>query len=421
MSSWADIRIDGYVIEEFTHYGCHFWYFKHSERVREVVERTSDEDSDDVRDFIGYRASAKTIQKRLELNGFNYLTLKEDFNVSLERYIDQLEYGLRSVQERLSKNIDDAFYLNMRDIQSNIIQVIKGTSLDEWLQLLPAARKEKIRRKHDKPYSDATPEWSSCDSSPALLNAMLSTPLIYSDSYLAADFNFPVSNPDFFSLALLLTVPDDAICELDLTELIVAEYLDDFTDLAEIALSETSPCKACRESLAELSELAGVEPSNSTLQRMCYASMITAMETYLGDIIKREIMTRPALMERFVTTYEEYSEMKFPLSNIHSQLRKLDKRVHDTLDGIAFHNLAKAKEIFRNVLIVEFDNSSFSKLCKAVGTRNDIVHRNGKDKKGNIVSLSIGDIQALRGVILQFISNIDQQVLDGLAAACAED
>lgn len=31
----------------------------------------------------------------------------------------------------------------MRDIQSNIIQVIKGTSLDEWLQLLPAARKEK--------------------------------------------------------------------------------------------------------------------------------------------------------------------------------------------------------------------------------------------------------------------------------------
>ncbi|HGU6067697.1 TPA: HEPN domain-containing protein, partial [Klebsiella pneumoniae] len=159
----------------------------------------------------------------------------------------------------------------------------------------------------------------------------------------------------------------------------------------------------------------------STLQRMCYASMITAMETYLGDIIKREIMTRPALMERFVTTYEEYSEMKFPLSNIHSQLRKLDKRVRDTLDGIAFHNLAKAKEIFRNVLIVEFDNSSFSKLCKAVGTRNDIVHRNGKDKKGNIVSLSIGDIQALRGVILQFISNIDQQVLDGLAAACAED
>lgn len=76
-----------------------------------MVERTSDEDSDDVRDFIGYRASAKTIQKRLELNGFNYLTLKEDFNVSLERYIDQLEYGLRSVQERLSKTLMTPFIL----------------------------------------------------------------------------------------------------------------------------------------------------------------------------------------------------------------------------------------------------------------------------------------------------------------------
>ncbi|EAB8702401.1 hypothetical protein DUV72_25945 [Salmonella enterica subsp. enterica] len=87
---------------------------------------------------------------------------------------------------------------------------------------------------------------------------------------------------------------------------------------------------------------------------MCYASMITAMETYLGDIIKREIMTRPPLKERFVSSFEEYSEMKFPLSQIHSQLRKLDSRVRDTLDGIAFHNLSKAKEIFRNVLIVEF-------------------------------------------------------------------
>ncbi|WP_154914583.1 HEPN domain-containing protein [Klebsiella michiganensis] len=250
---------------------------------------------------------------------------------------------------------------------------------------------------------------------------MLSTPMIYSDNYLSADFNFPASNPDFFSLALLMTVQDDAVCELNLTELVRAGYLDDFTDLAEIALSETSPCKACHESLAELELLAGVDLSNPTLQRMCYASMITSMETYIGDIIKREIMTRPALKERFVASYEEYSEMKFPLSQIHVQLRKLENRVRDTLDGIAFHNLGKAKEIFRNVLLVEFDINIFGKLCKAVGTRNDIVHRNGKDKKGNAVSVNINDIQALREMIIVFISNIDMQVLDGLAAACLED
>ncbi|EES5529517.1 HEPN/Toprim-associated domain-containing protein [Escherichia coli] len=417
MSSWADIKIDGFVIDEFTHRGCHFWYFKHSERVREVAEETTDGDLDDVRDFIGYRATAGTIRKRLELSGFSYQTLKQDFEASLERYIDELEESLRTFQEHFYKDSDDGYSREMTDIQNHMIHAIRGTTLEDWIKLLPLARVEHVK----KPYRGDTPQWNNCVSSPELLNAMLSTPIIYSDSYLTADFNFPVSNPDFFSLALLMTVPDDAICELDLTELITAGYLDDFTDLAELALSETSPCKACRESLTELEVLAGVEVSNPTLQRMCYASMITAMETYLGDIIKREIMTRPPLKERFVSSFEEYSEMKFPLSQIHSQLRKLDNRVRDTLDGIAFHNLSKAKEIFRNVLIVEFDSSIFGQLCKSVSIRNDIVHRNGKDKKGNIVNVSIGDVQALRVMIMQFISNIDLQVLDGMAAACSDD
>ncbi|WP_118842616.1 HEPN/Toprim-associated domain-containing protein [Raoultella ornithinolytica] len=421
MSSCAEIKIDGFVIDEFTHHGCHYWYFKNSERVRDVTETASEEDSDEVSCFIGYRTNAKSIRKRLELSGFSRQTLEQDFETSLENFIDELERGLGALHDNLSDGRSASMYLEIIDTQNHIIQAIRGTSLDEWLELLPVARKEYVRRQGDLAFSNGAPKWVICDSAPALLNAMLSTPMIYSDNYLSADFNFPASNPDFFSLALLMTVQDDAVCELNLTELVRAGYLDDFTDLAEIALSETSPCKACRESLAELELLAGVDLSNPTLLRMCYASMITSMETYIGDIIKREIMTRPALKERFVASYEEYSEMKFPLSQIHVQLRKLENRVRDTLDGIAFHNLGKAKEIFRNVLLVEFDINIFGKLCKAVGTRNDIVHRNGKDKKGNAVSVNINDIQALREMIVVFISNIDMQVLDGLAAACLED
>ncbi|EAB8702400.1 hypothetical protein DUV72_25950 [Salmonella enterica subsp. enterica] len=66
-------------------------------------------------------------------------------------------------------------------------------------------------------------------------------------------------------------------------------------------------------------------------------------------------------------------------------------------------------------------SSIFGQLCKSVSIRNDIVHRNGKDKKGNIVNVSISDVQGLWVMIMQFISNIDLQVLDGMAAACSDD
>lgn len=425
MSSWADIKIDGFVIDEFTHLGWHTWYFRHSERVREITNKSDNADLSGTSNFIGYRTSAATIRKRLELDGYTFSALQLDFDESLERYINELQNVLKLYQDDLSKNgnhlLKNDIAVKTIQVQSRMINSIRSTTVDDWIALLPAARYEREKNKLGRPHLYGETEWINCDSNSVLLSAMLSSPLTLTESYFTADFNFPVSNPDFFALALLKTVPDDAVCELDLTELIASGYLDDFTDLAEIKSSETLPCKACHESLMELEVLAAVEPRNTMLQRMCYASMVTAMEAYLGDIIKREVMTRPSLMERFVASYSEYSELKFTLSQIHSQLRKLHTRVRDTLDGIAFHNLAKARKIFMDVLLIEFEANAFGLLCKAVNIRNDIVHRNGKDKKGNMVNVSMNDVQELRSCIMKFISHIDFQVLDGMAKACSED
>ncbi len=53
---------------------------------------------------------------------------------------------------------------------------------------------------------------------------------------------------------------------------------------------------------------------------MCYSSIITAMEAYLGDILQREIFTRPAVKKRFVASYAPFKNEKLKLSELYTKL-----------------------------------------------------------------------------------------------------
>lgn len=52
--------------------------------------------------------------------------------------------------------------------------------------------------------------------------------------YSAANFHFPCKTIESWAIAILSISPDDAIIELDITELANAGWTDDFHDLAEI-------------------------------------------------------------------------------------------------------------------------------------------------------------------------------------------
>ncbi|MBK4448099.1 hypothetical protein JJP64_14035, partial [Enterobacter hormaechei] len=84
MGSFASITLNGLTIQEWKN-SWHRWYFRESERVRNVDENTGEFI------FLGYRTTAGTIRKRLELDGFSYKHLENEFNEIRSKWIDMLE------------------------------------------------------------------------------------------------------------------------------------------------------------------------------------------------------------------------------------------------------------------------------------------------------------------------------------------
>jgi hypothetical protein len=211
---------------------------------------------------------------------------------------------------------------------------------------------------------------------------MLSYVPTYRDYPATGIFNFPGPNWDQFAVAFMASCSDDAVYELNVTELILDDDDEDFRDLEEFMDDEMEPHWSCRASVHELKPLSDSQHDNPSLQRMCYASIITAMEAYLGDILRHEIFSRPAVKERFMASYEPFKKQKLNLSELYTKLLDIDAGIKDALDGLSLHKIETAMNIFSSTLLTEFPAASIPFSGAAVKRHHDIVHRNGKDTEG---------------------------------------
>jgi hypothetical protein len=118
-------------------------------------------------------------------------------------------------------------------------------------------------------------------------------------------------------------------------------------------------------------------PENKILARLIYANVITSMETYLSDTVKKQILTREPIRRRFVQTNEAFKE-KIVVQEIFRKLESLNEEIIQTIDMMSFHNLDKTTGLYKLVLDTQFPTTNIAELKKAVERRHDIVHRNGK-------------------------------------------
>lgn len=405
MSTWVGVEIDGLSVEDYQNHHEN-WFFKPSDRVRECCERDEYGLLPD-NAFIGYRATAAQIRRRMNLQGFDLASCESHFNDCLDDVISALSWMLQYYKDNEHPSpgtLQDA------GVYQIFLDTVKGTSLQDWINALPEA----LRLRNTEPRSlFSEVRWYNASNVP-LVNAMLSDVPLYSEYSLTDLFNFPCINSAYFQLALLECCHDEALCELNIAPLIQSGYEEDFIDLEEIQLQETQPCRVSRLSIEEILSLSATQPLNASLQRMCYASIITAMESYLGDILKREISSRPAVKQRFVSSYPTFNERKFKLSEIFKWLEKLDDEIQGVLDELSLHKIETAKNIFHHSLLIEFPEESLPFLGAAVKRRHDIVHRNGRSTTGELLSIEHSTVGELSSLILSFIRYIDSQVLDGL-------
>lgn len=151
------------------------------------------------------------------------------------------------------------------------------------------------------------------------------------------------------------------------------------------------------------------EHLQKTLWNLLFANVITSMETYLSDAFINTVVNDKALIKRLIETTPEFSQKKYTLVDIFSWMENAKKAATNYLLDVVFHNIWKVSHMYKDVLNINFPQD-MDYLSKAVMTRHDLVHRNGKTKEGESVVVSEIDIVRLIEYVTEFIQNIDKQV-----------
>lgn len=144
------------------------------------------------------------------------------------------------------------------------------------------------------------------------------------------------------------------------------------------------------------------------LYRLLYANTISKLEVFLCDTIVSYVLSSDAHKQRFVQKYEPLAEQKFPMKSIYAKFNSLDKLIKGALTSIVYHDVDLVRKLYKNVIGIDLPHTK--DIEDAIEIRHDIVHRNGKDKEGNMRNISKDDVEQISDHILDYIYEVDTMV-----------
>lgn len=409
MSSYAEIKINGQLLIEWKN-TYKSWYFSKSEQIREKLNRRPHEYK-----FIGCRTSVQLMRNRLQFAGYDHKSLEQDFNDTISVWIDDLNEGLKYYRKLSPTRIGRYRAAKIKRIE-DALALLKESSFEEWRAAFPHALS-----KYNELNKNGIEILDVKNPIDKLTSFMISpfNNLISEDSFGFCEALFPCMQMESYAILLLDMSNEDDICELDITDIVNDGWIDDFHGVTTRLFSSTRFYDHVSSSLSELSSL-NREDERAILKRMIFSNVITAMETYLSDTMKRQVLSRQAVKRRFVESYSTFTNKSIKASTVFSYMESLDNDIAKEIDKISFHNIVTVKELYRNVLLCDFQKDSVAELVKVVEIRHNIVHRNGKTKDGSMVTISDDDVRDLIRLVRSVVRHIDKQILNGLLNTSSE-
>ena len=143
------------------------------------------------------------------------------------------------------------------------------------------------------------------------------------------------------------------------------------------------------------------------LLKMIYVNLITTMETYLSDAYITTVLNSDEYLKKYVENF--YKNIKIDFCKIFDIYASLKANVKNTLIKVLYHRVTKDVEpMYKKVLNISFTNTKH--IQDLVEIRHSLVHRNGKDEKGNPILLSQATVNSAINDISCFIQDIDTQL-----------
>jgi hypothetical protein len=146
-------------------------------------------------------------------------------------------------------------------------------------------------------------------------------------------------------------------------------------------------------------------------RRLLYASVITALETYLSDRFVSSITNNPKALRKFVETFPRFQKESLKLSDIFKKSDHLERQVKSMLlSEVVWHRLVSIGKMFTGTFEVNFpEPRDLQDLLKAVDIRHDLVHRSGKNTDGVEHTITIEEMEKVIAASNTLVSWIDRQ------------
>lgn len=349
-----------------------------SDRVVRKVQETNHEGNLEERVVYMYAIPAKTMLRRLNVDGFTHEALQRDFQANLK------------LRCQWAEDTDDP-------TAADELKLLRRASLSAWLRALKAVVTQSQNGASQRIITYLT-DW---------LGSYLDD---RREEMLPVEtLNWPTAIYEYFLRAVAEVVPEDWEFELDVSDFVEEGDYDDFEDLDSSIAAVEMPKNVFDDAMQDVSVLLLLAAENPPLARLLYANIITAFETYLSDTARRGVLSKRALLRRFLETNAPKGDT-FPMAQLLARCESIEDYVTNLFEKISFHNVDTAIKVFGEVLLVKFPTQSVSALKKAVLKRNDIVHRNGRQHVGRTWSPKTKEVQALKDLVTTTVTEIDRQI-----------
>lgn len=144
------------------------------------------------------------------------------------------------------------------------------------------------------------------------------------------------------------------------------------------------------------------------LKRQIFIGIIGSMETYLSDTFIGLVSSNVTYLERFVSSHPEFSKRKFELKEVFTVFENIEKTARNIMLEIIYHDLAKVREMYRKTF--EMDFPSIRDSYKCIMVRHDLVHRNGRTKNRQPITLTEKNNSQTLQIIRHFVEDLAETI-----------
>lgn len=155
------------------------------------------------------------------------------------------------------------------------------------------------------------------------------------------------------------------------------------------------------DELSKMLEKANEDLLTPTFLKMVYAHSVTVMEVFLEDVVKGLVASDNQYLKNTIRNVQPFDKGRFNLNEISVEEDGIKKFVLSKLSENLFHNIPKVVNILCGVLEKKID-INVDAIIEITSVRHDVVHRNGKNKDGELIDVNYESVNEVVTTVREF-------------------